>query len=100
MAPALLPEQLVSDLRGLGVVPGDVVMVHASLRAIGPVAGGAGGVIAALDADPHKSDRSGQVLIGAELGHELGVVDIDGQVPASRRPMLGSPPGFHPAVVR
>jgi len=59
-----------------------------------------GRVIAALDADPHKSDRSGKVLIGAELGHELGVVDIDGQVPASRRPMLGSPPGFHPAVVR
>ena len=31
---------LTSDLRQLGVVPGDVVLVHASLRAIGEVAGG------------------------------------------------------------
>jgi len=28
------------DLRALGLTPGDAVMVHASLRAIGPVAGG------------------------------------------------------------
>jgi aminoglycoside N3'-acetyltransferase len=41
---------LVGDLRRLGVAPGDVVMVHASLRAIGPVAGGATSVVAALDA--------------------------------------------------
>jgi aminoglycoside 3-N-acetyltransferase len=32
--------QLVRDLRALGVTGGDVVMVHASLRAIGEVAGG------------------------------------------------------------
>lgn len=31
---------LTKDLHALGVVPGDVVMVHASLRAIGKVAGG------------------------------------------------------------
>lgn len=41
---------LVRDLEALGVVAGDAVMVHASLRRIGPVAGGAEGVIAALDA--------------------------------------------------
>lgn len=32
--------KLVNDLRRLGVQPGDVIMVHASLRAIGEVAGG------------------------------------------------------------
>ena len=47
---ALPPEQLVADLHRLGVVQGDLVMVHASLRAIGPVDGGADGVVAALDA--------------------------------------------------
>jgi len=47
---AFAPEQLVADLRRLGVVPGDLLMVHASLRAIGPVDGGAAGVVAALDA--------------------------------------------------
>ena len=38
-----------SDIRGLGVAAGDIVMVHASMRAIGPVEGGAAGVVKALD---------------------------------------------------
>ena len=42
--------QLAAELRGLGVATGDVVMVHASLRRIGPVDGGADGVVDALDA--------------------------------------------------
>lgn len=33
-------EQLASGFRGLGVVPGDTIMVHASVRAIGEVSGG------------------------------------------------------------
>jgi aminoglycoside N3'-acetyltransferase len=37
------------DLRRLGVRGGDVVMVHASLRALGPVEGGAEGVLDALE---------------------------------------------------
>jgi aminoglycoside N3'-acetyltransferase len=40
--------QIADELRRLGVAPGDVVMVHASLRAVGPVAGGADGVLDAL----------------------------------------------------
>lgn len=32
--------QLSADLRSLGVVPGDVIMVHASVRSVGEVAGG------------------------------------------------------------
>jgi aminoglycoside N3'-acetyltransferase len=42
-------ESLVEDLRALGLRDGDVVMVHASLRRLGPVVGGAAGLIAALD---------------------------------------------------
>ena len=42
-------EGLVADLRRLGVRPGDHLMVHASLRAIGPVEGGPDGVLDALD---------------------------------------------------
>lgn len=41
---------LTSDLRALGVHPGDTLMVHASLRRIGPVEGGADGLIDALEA--------------------------------------------------
>jgi aminoglycoside N3'-acetyltransferase len=43
-------EHLVADLRRLGVAAGDLLMVHASLRAIGHVDGGADRVIDALEA--------------------------------------------------
>jgi aminoglycoside N3'-acetyltransferase len=42
-------EHLTADLRQLGVAPGDPLMVHASLRKIGPVEGGAAGVLAAVE---------------------------------------------------
>jgi hypothetical protein len=38
-------------------------------------------VISALVKDTSFMDRSGQVLIVAELGREFGVLDIDGQQP-------------------
>lgn len=41
-------DALVADLRALGVADGDTVMVHASLRALGPVEQGAAGVVEAL----------------------------------------------------
>ena len=43
-------EDLAADLRRLRVAPGDLLMVHASLRRVGPVVGGADGVIDALEA--------------------------------------------------
>lgn len=50
MAPARRADELVDDLRRLGVRSGDALMVHASLRAIGPVEGRAAAVVEALDA--------------------------------------------------
>lgn len=41
--------EIAVDLRSLGVTVGDLLMVHASLRAIGPVDGGAEGVLNALE---------------------------------------------------
>ncbi|HET8765160.1 MAG TPA: SDR family NAD(P)-dependent oxidoreductase, partial [Rhodanobacter sp.] len=58
-----------------------------------------GRVIDALACDPNLMARSGQVLIGAELALELGVVDIDGKQPPSFRDALGAPTGFSRAVV-
>ena len=40
MTPMLTRAQITTDLEALGLAAGDVVMVHASLRAIGEVAGG------------------------------------------------------------
>lgn len=58
-----------------------------------------GRVIAAFDAQPDKLERSGSVLVASELGLELGVVDLDGTTPASRRPRLGGPPVYNDAVL-
>jgi aminoglycoside N3'-acetyltransferase len=44
----LSADALVQDLHRLGVRAGDLLMVHASLRAVGPVAGGPDAVLAAL----------------------------------------------------
>ncbi|MFE9458670.1 aminoglycoside N(3)-acetyltransferase [Streptomyces californicus] len=42
------PTGTTGALSALGVRPGDVLLVHAALRSLGPVAGGARGVLAAL----------------------------------------------------
>lgn len=45
---ATVRSSLQADLARLGVIPGSVLMVHASLRAVGPVTGGANVVVQAL----------------------------------------------------
>lgn len=45
----LTPTSLAAELAGLGVRPGDLLFVHAALRRIGPVQGGALGVIEAVE---------------------------------------------------
>lgn len=65
MAAARRPDELVADLARLGVRSGDVLMVHASLRAIGPVEGRAAGVIAALD-DAVGPEGTVLMVLGAD----------------------------------
>jgi len=67
-APASM-EDLVADLRRLGVRPGDALMIHASLRRIGPVAGGAGGVLDAL-AQAVGPGGTLMMILGALVDHE------------------------------
>ncbi|WP_035984861.1 SDR family NAD(P)-dependent oxidoreductase [Leptolyngbya sp. KIOST-1] len=59
-----------------------------------------GRAIAALAADPEVLRRSGQVQIVAELAREYGVVDADGQRPASLRSLRfvlpAAVPGLQP----
>ena len=62
-------EELVSDLVRLGVAPGDLLMVHASLRRIGAIEGRAGGVIDAID----RSVAPGGtwvMILGSEDDHD------------------------------
>ncbi len=61
--------ELVEELRALGVSAGDVLMVHASLRALGPVKGGAAEVVRALE---EAVGEAGTLVayVDVELFHE------------------------------
>ena len=41
-------EELKAQIRAMGILPTDTVLVHSSLRAIGPVENGADGIIDAF----------------------------------------------------
>jgi aminoglycoside N3'-acetyltransferase len=74
--------ELAADLRRLGVAAGDVLMVHASMRAVGKIDGGAESLVRALD---ESVGADGTVLMG------LGAVDNWGWVndrPELERPAL------------
>jgi NAD(P)-dependent dehydrogenase (short-subunit alcohol dehydrogenase family) len=58
-----------------------------------------GRIVAALYRDPKRMEKSGQVLIGAEVAQEYGIKDESGKQPPSHRAMLGAPAQAHPAVV-
>ena len=58
-----------------------------------------GRVIDALARDPKRMDKSGGVLIGAELGAEYGLTDINGKLPPSHRAFFGDPTSYGNAVV-
>jgi aminoglycoside N3'-acetyltransferase len=60
---------LVTDLRRLGVREGDTLMVHASLRKIGPVERGANGVLDALDVAVGANGTL-MMILGALVDHE------------------------------
>ena len=58
-----------------------------------------GHVLGALFLDPQRQEKSGQVLIGAELAQEYGIQDGEVQ-PPSHRDMLGGPAAVNPAIVQ
>ena len=57
-----------------------------------------GRVIAALYGSDKRMKLSGRALIGAELGADLGVTEIDGSHPLSHRSTMGGPPELHPSL--
>ena len=59
-----------------------------------------GRIIDALYRDKNLMNKTGQAFIGAEIGQELGVCDVDGSQPHSHRDMLGGPLTYNPAIVQ
>ncbi|MEH6586527.1 MAG: SDR family NAD(P)-dependent oxidoreductase [Halioglobus sp.] len=58
-----------------------------------------GRVIEALYLDPYLLERSGKVWIGAELGEEYAVTDVNGRQPPSHRAFFGENTRYGDAVV-
>jgi NAD(P)-dependent dehydrogenase (short-subunit alcohol dehydrogenase family) len=59
-----------------------------------------GRIIDALHRDEQRMERSGRVLIAAEVAAELGIQESDGRQPKSNRDVLGAPPEPSKVVVR
>ena len=88
--PRSVPD-IVHDLRALGVASADTLMVHASLRAIGRVEGGAHGILDALD-EAVGPEGTVLMILGAEIAH-----DWVNQRPEAERPaLLENAPPFDP----
>ncbi len=86
-----LPTRIAEDVRRLGARPGDLLMVHASLRDVGPVVGGADGVLDAL-ASVVGPDGTLFMTLGAR--DDFGWVNERPE--AERAELLRGTPPFHP----
>jgi NAD(P)-dependent dehydrogenase (short-subunit alcohol dehydrogenase family) len=72
---------------------------YAGLAATAETPEFSGRIIDALARDPLLMEKSGKVLIGAELAETYGVTDIDGRQPPSHREFFGEATIFGDAVV-
>jgi aminoglycoside 3-N-acetyltransferase len=85
---------LTADLRALGVAPGDLIMVHSSLKSLGFVAGGVQAVVEALLA---AVGSEGTIIVPT---HTTDNTDPAGwrnpPVPEPWWPVIRSAPGFDP----
>jgi aminoglycoside 3-N-acetyltransferase len=93
----LTRQQLVADLRTLGLGGGDVVMVHASLRAIGEVAGGPDEVHLAIK-DVVTPD--GALIMYASCPRYVDEVGRGNLTPAEEADVLEKLPAFDPYTAR
>lgn len=82
---------LTADLRRLGVSPGDVLMVHASLRRLGPVEGGPAGVVRAIDT-ALGPDGTWMMVLGARDDHDW----VNEQPEPERAALLAGAEPFDP----
>lgn len=89
----LTPSRIQRELLALGVLPGDVLMVHASLKALGQVIGGPEGLARSLLA---AVGTSGTLLVYA--GWDQSPYHLDRLPPATRQLYLDELPAYDPAT--
>jgi len=94
---------LVADLRNIGISAGDVVMVHAAVRKLGPIVGGVTTLVQSL-LDAVGIDGTLVAYVDWEPGFEPYVVDpiLAGDIPAFDKRIARSARdyGIFPEVVR
>jgi aminoglycoside 3-N-acetyltransferase len=89
--------QLTRDFRSLGVAPGDVVMVHASVRAVGEVAGGPDEIHLALK---DALTPNGTLLMYAGCPRYVDEVGRGNLTPQEEAEILEKLPPFDPQTAR
>src|SRR5919202_3928572 len=89
--------QLADDFRAAGVAPGDTVMVHASVRAVGDIAGGPDQIHLALK-DVLTPD--GTLIMYASCPRYYDEVGRGNLTPAQEREMIDKLPAFDPLTAR
>ena len=90
-------EELVRDLRALGLCPGDLVMVHASVRAVGEIAGGPDEIHLAIK---DAVTPSGTILMYASCPQYVDEVGRGNLTPAQETEVLAKLPPFDPDTAR
>ncbi len=82
-SPLATRSSLLKDLRGLGIAAGDVVMVHASVRNVGPILGGVTTLVQAL-LDAVGDEGTLVAYVDWELGYDPDAVDpsLADEIPA------------------
>lgn len=88
---------LARDFRALGVAPGDVVLLHASVRAVGPVAGGPDRIHLALE---DALTPEGTLLMYASCPQYVDEVGRGNLSPEEEAEILEKLPPFDPATAR
>jgi aminoglycoside 3-N-acetyltransferase len=90
-------QQLAADLRSLGVAAGDVVMVHASVKAVGEIAGGPDEIHLALE---EALTPDGTLLMYASCPQYVDEVGRGNLSPSEEREVLAKLPAFDAATAR
>lgn len=90
-------QQLAADFRSLGVETGDLVMVHASVRAVGDVAGGPDEIHLALK---DALTEQGTLLMYASCPRYVDEVGRGNLSPAEEAEILEKLPPFDPETAR
>jgi aminoglycoside N3'-acetyltransferase len=91
--PQLTANDLADDLRRHGVRLGDTLMIHASLRAIGPLQSGPDALLDALE-KAVGGDGTLLMILGAEIAHDR----VNRLSEAERAALLADAPPFDPAT--